>query len=145
IKPIREISPNVPITTNFMADTFDLIPFQSLDYSKFAKHVDLISWDAYPAWHNDWETTANLAMKVGFIDDLYRSLKQKPFILMESTPSLVNWHEINKAKRPGMHLLASMQMIAHGSDSNLYFQWRKSRGSSEKFHGAVVDHDNDTE
>ena len=36
-----------------------------------------------------------------------------------------------------------MQFIAHGSDSNLYFQWRKSRGSSEKFHGAVVDHDND--
>jgi len=24
----------------------------------------------------------------------------------------------------------------------MYFQWRKSRGSSEKFHGAVVDHDN---
>src|SRR5699024_11285874 len=27
----------------------------------------------------------------------------------------------------------------------MYFQWRKSRGSSEKFHGAVVDHDNNTE
>ena len=27
----------------------------------------------------------------------------------------------------------------------LYFQWRKSRGSSEKFHGAVVDHDNSEE
>jgi beta-galactosidase len=26
----------------------------------------------------------------------------------------------------------------------MYFQWRKSRGSSEKFHGAVVDHDNST-
>jgi beta-galactosidase len=38
-----------------------------------------------------------------------------------------------------------MQMIAHGSDSVLYFQWRKSCGSSEKFHGAVVDHDNSTE
>ncbi len=36
-------------------------------------------------------------------------------------------------------------MIAHGSDSILYFQWRKSRGSSEKFHGAVVDHDNSAE
>ena len=32
-----------------------------------------------------------------------------------------------------------------GSDSVLYFQWRKSRGSSEKFHGAVVDHDNSEE
>ncbi|TWT06453.1 beta-galactosidase [Planococcus sp. CPCC 101016] len=145
VTAIRELTPEIPITTNFMADTHDLIPFQSLDYSKFAKHLDVISWDAYPAWHNDWETTANLAMKVGFINDLYRSLKQQPFLLMESTPSAVNWHKVNKAKRPGMHLLSSMQMVAHGSDSILYFQWRKSRGSSEKFHGAVVDHDNSAE
>ncbi|MCM3111917.1 beta-galactosidase [Lederbergia lenta] len=142
IVPLRELTPNIPITTNFMADTPDLIPFQSLDYSKFAKHVDVISWDAYPAWHNDWETTEDLAIKVAFIDDLYRSLKQQPFLLLESTPSGVNWHDINKAKRPGMHLLSAMQMVAHGSDSIMYFQWRKSRGSSEKFHGAVVDHDN---
>ncbi|KMK74676.1 beta-galactosidase [Alkalihalobacillus pseudalcaliphilus] len=144
IVPLRELTPDIPITTNFMADTFDLIPFQSLDYSKFSKHLDVISWDAYPAWHNDWESTANLAMKVGFINDLYRSLKQQPFLLMESTPSGVNWHPVNKAKRPGMHLLSAMQMVAHGSDSILYFQWRKSRGSSEKFHGAVVDHDNNS-
>lgn len=145
VVPLREMTPDIPVTTNFMADTDDLIPFQSLDYSKFAKHVDVLTWDAYPAWHNDWETTANLAMKVGFIDDLYRSLKQQPFLLLESTPSAVNWHQVNKAKRPGMHLLSSMQMIAHGSDSIMYFQFRKSRGSSEKFHGAIVDHDNRTD
>ena len=39
-----------------------------------------------------------------------------------------------------MHLLSSMQGLAHGADSVLYFQWRKGRGASEKFHGAVVDH-----
>lgn len=144
-KPLRELTPNVPITTNFMADTDDLIPFQSLNYDKFSKHVDILSWDCYPAWHNDWETTKDLATKVGFINDLYRSLKQQPFLIMECTPSGVNWHNVNKAKRPGMHTLASMQLLAHGSDSVLYFQWRKSRGSSEKFHGAVIDHDNSEE
>ena len=30
--------------------------------------------------------------------------------------------------------------VAHGADAVQYFQWRKSRGSVEKFHGAVVDH-----
>jgi beta-galactosidase len=39
-----------------------------------------------------------------------------------------------------MHRLSSLQAVAHGSDSVMYFQWRKSRGSCEKFHGAVVDH-----
>ncbi|MDB5326913.1 MAG: pbg, partial [Phycisphaerales bacterium] len=33
-----------------------------------------------------------------------------------------------------------MQAVSHGSDSVMYFQWRKSRGGVEKFHGAVVDH-----
>ena len=141
IKSLREITPKIPITTNFMADTADLIPFWALDYSKFSKHVDILTWDCYPAWHNDWEPTAELAMKVGFINDLYRSIKQQTFLILECTPSGVNWHPVNKFKRPGMHLLSSMQFLAHGSDSIMYFQWRKSRGSSEKFHGAVVDHD----
>lgn len=59
---------------------------------------------------------------------------------MESTPSQTNWQPITKLKKPGMHLLSSLQAVAHGSDSVQYFQWRKSRGSVEKFHGAVVDH-----
>ena len=145
IAPLRELTPDIPVTTNFMADNPDLIPFEALDYSKFAKEIDVISWDAYPQWHNDTETTAELASKVAMINDLYRSLKQQPFLLLESTPSAVNWIDYNKAKRPNMHYLSAMQMLAHGSDSNMYFQFRKSRGSSEKFHGAIVDHDRSTE
>lgn len=145
IVPLRELTPEVPITTNFMSDNPSFTPFRGLDYSKFAKEVDVISWDAYPAWHNDYEETYELASKVGFMNDSFKSMKQKPWLLMESTPSGVNWHQVNKAKRPGMHYLSAMQMLAHGSDSNLYFQWRKSKGSSEKFHGAVVDHDGSTE
>lgn len=39
-----------------------------------------------------------------------------------------------------MHELGSMQAVAHGSQSVLYFQWRQGRGGAEMFHGAVVDH-----
>lgn len=73
--------------------------------------------------------------------DIMRSLKNQPFLLMESTPSQVNWKPVNKLKRPGMHLLSSLQAVAHGSQSVCYFQWRKGRGAAEQFHGAVVDHD----
>jgi beta-galactosidase len=59
---------------------------------------------------------------------------------MESTPSITNWQEVCKLKRPNMHRLSSLQAVAHGADTVQYFQWRKSRGSFEKFHGAVVDH-----
>lgn len=145
IEPLRERTPNVPITTNFMSDNPEFVPFTALDYSQFAKEVDVISWDSYAPWHTDEEGTATLASRVAFLNDHFYSMKNQPFLLMESTPSLVNWHDVNKAKRPGMHLLSAIQMLAHGSDSVLYFQWRKSRGSSEKFHGAVVDHDRSRE
>ena len=135
MKPLREITPDVPITTNFMG------VYPGLDYWQFAKEVDIVSWDNYPSWHNDYESTEDLAEEISFVHDINRSLKNgQPFLMMESTPSLVNWQPVSKIKRPGVHMLSSMQSVAHGSDSVLYFQWRKGRGASEKFHGAVVDH-----
>src|SRR5690606_12853126 len=96
--------------------------------------------DSYPRWHGRKPDTRTAAA-TAFVHDLNRSLKQgKPFMLMESTPSMTNWQGVAKLKRPGMHLLSSLQAVAHGSDTVQYFQWRKGRGGSEKFHGAVVDH-----
>ncbi len=133
-KPLRELSPQLPITTNLM--NF----YPGLDYFKLAKELDVATWDNYPEWHHDKGNHA-IAQHSGMAHDLFRSLKQgKPFLLMESSPSATNWQQVGKLRRPGMHELASLQAVAHGSDSVLYFQWRKSRGSSEKLHGAVVDH-----
>lgn len=131
---VKEITPNIPVTANYM--TY----YQVLNYREMRSKLDVISWDNYPKWHNDYETTMDTAHEGAFNHDFYRSLLQKPFFLMESTPSQVNWHSINKLKRPGMHHLSSLQAVAHGSDSVQYFQIRKSRGASEKFHGAVIDH-----
>lgn len=148
VEPLKKITPNVPLTTNFMAEGHDqneFIPLEGLDYKRFAKHLDIISWDSYPNWNNNYESVADTAVKAGYIHDFYWSLKQQNFLIMESTPSVVNWHSFNKAKKPRVHILSSMQQIAHGSDSTLYFQWRQSRGNSEKFHGSVVAYDNSTE
>ncbi|SDC37269.1 beta-galactosidase [Pelagirhabdus alkalitolerans] len=134
IKPLRAKDPNIPVTANFME------LFEGLNYDKFADDLDVVSWDSYPTWH-DFEDERGVASYTAMNHDWFRALKGgKPFLLMESTPSLTNWQDISKLKKPGMHLLSSLQAVAHGSDSVQYFQWRKSRGSSEKFHGAVVDH-----
>ena len=133
IAPLKAVNAELPCTTNMMYMFYDL------DYRKFADVLDVVSWDAYPTWH-DADSEAGVASSFAFNHDLFRTLKQKPFMLMESTPSLTNWQPVSKLKRPGMHRLSSLQAVAHGSDTVQYFQWRKSRGSSEKFHGAVVDH-----
>jgi len=81
------------------------------------------------------------AAETAFVHDTFRTMGGgKPFLLMESTPSVANWHKVNKIPRPGIQGLSSIQAVAHGADSVQYFQWRKSRGGHEKFHGAVVDH-----
>lgn len=135
IAPLRAANPELPITTNFMLD------FEPLNYWKFSDLLDMISWDAYPTWHDSFGDDSSLASWIAFNHDVFRSLKGgKPFMLMESTPSMTNWQPVSKLKRPGVHLLSSLQAVAHGSDTVQYFQWRKSRGSSEKLHGAVVDH-----
>ncbi|ANF96784.1 beta-galactosidase [Paenibacillus bovis] len=133
IEPLRHAERLLPVTTNFMEF------FEGLNYWKFADILDILSWDSYPTWH-DHEGDTMQAAKIAMMHDIVRSIKQQPFLLMESTPSLTNWQPISKNKRPGMHLLSSLQAVAHGSDSVQYFQWRKSQGSSEKLHGAVVDH-----
>ncbi len=132
--PLREITPSIPITTNFMPR------WATLDYFAFAWAVDVVSWDSYPAWHEKGDDVA-VAAATALRHDLCRAMKGgKPFMLMESVPSIPTRGRVKKRKEPGMHLLSSLQAVAHGSDTVQYFQWRKSRGCCEKFHGAVVDH-----
>ncbi|MFO7161073.1 MAG: beta-galactosidase [[Clostridium] cellulosi] len=135
IGPIRRITPNIPVTTNFMG----LCP--EYDQWEMAKVEDIVSWDNYPEWHNDYQKTWETAAATAFSHDLNRSLKGgRPFMMMESAPGNINWRNINKLQRPGIIELQSMQAVAHGSDTVQYFQWRKGRGGFEKFHGAVVGH-----
>lgn len=134
IAPLREFTPDIPVTTNFMG------LYDGIDYSEFAKHVDITSWDNYPFWED--RDPENTALKSAFIHDLYRSFDGgKPFFMMESTPSNTNWHPVNKLPRYERSEQTSLQAVAYGSDSVQYFQWRKGRNGHEKYHGAVVDHE----
>ncbi len=133
IEPLRELTPDIPVTTNFMGF------YNGIDYQKLAKRLDIVSYDSYPPF--DIEDPAEVAKEWTFVYDTYRSMgKGRPFFLMESSPSLVNWRDINRLHPPGRHSQKSLLAVAYGADSVQYFQWRKSRGGHEKFHGAVVDH-----
>ena len=132
IRAVRTHS-DLPVTTNFMGF------FKDLNYQKLHRELDVVSWDNYPLWHIQKDEVP-VAVGAAANHNIMRSLKKQPFLMMESTPSCVNWSEKSPLKRPGMHALSSLQAIAHGSDSVQYFQWRKGRGSFEKFHGAVIDH-----
>lgn len=132
IKTLRDAGAKQPVTTNLM---YDFLP---LNYDRISRSIDIVSWDSYPLWHKkeDIDTALDNAMQ----HDYMRSLKKKPFLLMESCPSATNWAKVSKLKRPGILTATGIQALAHGSESVLYFQIRQSRGGYEKFHGAVIDH-----
>lgn len=124
---IRKYDRRAPITTNMMGT------YKGLDYFKWAREIDIISWDNYPSYNTPWSLTA-------MRHDLMRGLKRAPFMLMEQTPSQQNWQPYNSLKRPGQMRAQSYQSIAHGADTIQFFQLRRSVGACEKFHGAVISH-----
>jgi beta-galactosidase len=127
-KAIKEVTPDLPVTTNLMGT------FKPLDYFKWAEHMDIVSWDNYPSLT---EPVAATSLR----HDLMRSLKGgKPFMLMEQTPNQTNWQPYNSVKRPGVMRLQSYQAMAHGADTIMFFQLRQSIGACEKYHAAVISH-----
>ncbi|RKJ22373.1 beta-galactosidase [bacterium D16-50] len=125
---LKKITPHIPVSTNFMG------MYKTLDYQKWSKELDFVGWDNYPEYNDE---PAEIAMR----HDLMRGLKQgQPFALLEQTPSVNNWHTICRLKRPDVMRLWSFQAVAHGADTIMFFQMRRSLGACEKFHGAVIDH-----
>ena len=125
---IREFDQATLITTNLMGT------YKNLDYFKWAKEMDIVSWDNYP----DYDTPPSYS---AMCHDLMRGLKNgQSFMLMEQTPSQQNWQPYNSLKRPGKMRAQSYQAVAHGSDTVQFFQLKRSVGGCEKFHGAVIAH-----
>ncbi|MCR6109569.1 beta-galactosidase [Bacillus sp. A301a_S52] len=125
---LKKHTPDIPITTNLMGT------YLELDYFKWGKEMDVVSWDSYPGIDTPVSLTA-------MNHDLMRGLRSgQPFMLMEQTPSQQNWQPYNALKRPGVMRLWSYQAIAHGADTIMFFQLRRSIGACEKYHGAVIEH-----
>jgi beta-galactosidase len=133
IASVRRHTPGLPVTTNLMGF------YPGLDYAQVADLCDVVAWDSYPEPAGDpyAPSTAHAYM---------RGLKgNRPWLLMESSPSATNWQQTAPLKPPGRLALWSWQAVAQGSDSVMYFQWRRSRGAGEKFHGAVIEHSGSTD
>ncbi|WP_232549186.1 beta-galactosidase [Propioniciclava soli] len=129
---LREVTPEVPITTNFMIGTGN----RHADYADWAPETDVVANDHYTRSH-DPERHVELA----FAADLTRGVAAgDPWLLMEHSTSAVNWHPRNRAKDPGEMVRNSLSHVARGADGVMFFQWRQSRAGAEKFHSGMVPH-----
>jgi beta-galactosidase len=128
---LREITPDVPVTTNFM-----VMGMKPMNYADWAAEVDFVSNDHYvvqpnPQARDELSFSANLTgMLAG----------GRPWFLMEHSTSAVNWQPVNVPKRPGELARDSLTHVAYGADAVCFFQWRQSKAGAEKYHSAMLPH-----
>ena len=104
---VKEFAPDAKFTVNMM------YRFDGIDYFKMSKEIDVASWDNYPTWHKPSETVEETALDTAMMHDLFYSMKDEPFLLMESSPSFTNWQPVSKQKKPGIAELAALQTAGH--------------------------------
>lgn len=128
---LREITPGVPVTTNFMV----MGGTKGMNYADWADEIDFVSNDHYvtpgPQDRDELSFSANLVSGIS---------GGRPWFLMEHSTSAVNWQPVNLAKRPGDLARDSLLHVAHGADAVCFFQWRQSAAGAEKYHSAMVPH-----
>ncbi|MFI1028812.1 beta-galactosidase [Streptomyces sp. NPDC020951] len=128
---LKEITPGVPVTTNFMV----MGNTKGMNYPDWADEIDFVSNDHYvhpgPQDRDELSFSANLTSGIA---------AGRPWFLMEHSTSAVNWQPVNVAKRPGDLARDALLHVAHGADAVCYFQWRQSAAGAEKYHSAMVPH-----
>jgi beta-galactosidase len=122
--------PEKSITTNLMS--FD---FQDIDYFGLAKRLDYVSWDNYPL------LTRCEPADIALSHATMRSLKDRPFWVMEQQAGPTGWQTIDDTPKPGQLRLWAYQALAHGADAMVYFRWRTCPFNTEMFWHGILDHD----
>jgi beta-galactosidase len=109
--------------------------YDEVDYFTLAQPLDVMSFDFYPG--TNWGEG-----KFGCgPQDYIRSLKHKPWWVMEQRSGLTGWTEMfNSGDQPGQLRLWSWQAVAHGADAVVYFRWRTSRFGIEQYWHGILDH-----
>ncbi|WP_028812568.1 beta-galactosidase [Streptomyces flavidovirens] len=128
---LREITPDVPVTTNFMV----MGGIKGMNYADWAGEIDFVSNDHYvhpgPQGRDELSFSANLTSSIA---------GGRPWFLMEHSTSAVNWQPVNLPKGEGELVRDSLLHVAHGADAVCFFQWRQSAAGAEKYHSAMVPH-----
>lgn len=133
---LREITPDIPLTTNLRALQ------RRFDHFDIAKVVDFVSVESNAAIKSK---AAELACDIDILRSLKKSEIRTPdgdqgFWVIEQKAGQVNWQDVNSLVRPGVIRLFTYQLLSRGACGVLYYRWRQPRIGNERFFGAVMPH-----
>ncbi|MFQ6551367.1 beta-galactosidase [Aestuariibius insulae] len=121
----------------------------SFDHWAVGADLDIASWDSYPIGFLSDRLDASEAHKLRFLrqgdpdnqafhHDLYRSVGNGRWWIMEQQPGPVNWAPHNPAPLPGMARLWAWEAFAHGAETVCYFRWRQAPFAQEQNHAGLL-------
>lgn len=130
---IRSIAPHQKITHNLMGF------YDKTDYFKMAEDLDFASNDQYPTGYY-FEGEGQPPYEVAACMDFIRCVKKKNFWMMEMQSGPTGGSVIGAQPRPGQNRLWTVQSVAHGADTIVYFRWRTCLFGTEQFWHGILPH-----
>ncbi len=141
VQVLRRLAPEVPITHNFMAGSYEF------DHHAVAASLDFVSFDSYPLGnllHGSRPQTAKARwLRIGDPDyqgfhcDMYRHQGKGRLWITELQPGPVNWAAQNPSPAEGAVRLWTWLAFAHGAETILFFRWRQAPSGQEQYHAAL--------
>lgn len=131
---LRKASPDKFITHNMMGFS------EKVNYYDLGKQLDFAAHDQYPGGHFRERLDLPIAADMAAELDMIRSVKQRPFWIMEQQSGITGWETMGRAPRPGQLALWATQSIAHGADAILFFRWRSCLMGTEQYWHGILPH-----
>lgn len=131
---IRTICPGHMVTHNLMGF------YDKTDYFKMAEQLDVAANDQYPTGYY-FEQPGQSPDEVAACYDFIRSVKKKPFWMMEMQSGATGGSIIGRTPKPSQLKLWTYQTAAHGADAVVFFRWRTCLFGTEQFWHGILPHD----
>jgi beta-galactosidase len=125
-----------PVTTNLRA------LLHRFDHFDLAEVIDFVSIESAAALRTK---SSELACDIDMLRSLKKSGVRTPdgdtgFWVIEQKAGNVGWQDVNALVRPGVLRMFTYQLLSRGASAIMFFRWRQPRFGTEKFHGAVLQH-----
>lgn len=124
------------ILHDFSGGYFD----KSYDFSKVAKHIDVVAYNNYPVWGGQKEPIPSHEIACGL--DFMRGAKKKNFWITEAIMGAQGHDVIGYLPRPNQAKMWSYQAMGHGCSSLMYFRYRGATKGAEQYCYGIIDQDN---
>lgn len=113
---------------------------KSYDFSKVAKHIDIVAYNNYPVWGGQSDPIPPHEIACGL--DFMRGAKKQNFWITEAIMGAQGHDVIGYLPRPKQAKMWSYQGMAHGCNSLMYFRYRGATKGAEQYCYGILDQDN---